>query len=118
LLRRRCSRVGFVRTLDIVMLPIQQLTSSALGEIIRRQPPSEGRTTFAWQIAVGAAVARATTVRLVNGVLMVSASDPRWIAEIKAARDIVLRRLQQLLGPDAVTKIRLEPPAHPSGGRP
>jgi predicted nucleic acid-binding Zn ribbon protein len=100
------------------MLPIQQLTPSVLAEIIRRQPPSDGRTRFAWQIAVGAALARATTVRLADGVLIVSASDLRWVTEIKAARDIVLRRLQQLLGPDAVTKIRIESPTGPSGGRP
>jgi predicted nucleic acid-binding Zn ribbon protein len=99
------------------MLPIQQLATSVLGEIIRRQPPSEGRTTFAWQIAVGTALARATTVRLVNGVLIVSASDRRWITEIKAARDIVLRRVQALLGPEAVTKIRIESPTAPANGR-
>jgi predicted nucleic acid-binding Zn ribbon protein len=99
------------------MLPIQQLTSSVLAQIIRRQPPSDGRTTFAWQIAVGTTLARTTTVRLVDGVLTVSASDLRWVTEIKAARDIVLRRLQQLLGPDAVTKIRVERPTGPAGGR-
>ena len=99
------------------MLPIQQLTPAILGEIIRRQPPSEGRTRFAWQIAVGAALARATTVRLADGVLIVSASDQRWVTEIRAARDIVLRRLQHLLGPDAVTRIRVEAPAGPAGGR-
>jgi predicted nucleic acid-binding Zn ribbon protein len=98
------------------MLPIQQLTPSVLGEILRRQPPSEGRTRFAWQLAVGAALARATTVRLADGVLIVSASDRRWVAEIKTARDIVLRRVQHLLGPEAVTRIRVEAPAGPSGG--
>ncbi len=99
------------------MLPIQQLTPSVLGEIIRRQPPSEGRTRFAWQIAVGAALARATTVRLADGVLFVSASDARWITEIKGAREIVLRRVQHLLGADSVTRIRIESPAGPSEGR-
>jgi predicted nucleic acid-binding Zn ribbon protein len=99
------------------MLPIQQLTSSVLGEIIRRQPPSDARTTFAWQIAVGAALARATVVRLVDGVLTVSTSDLRWVTEVEAARDIVLRRLQQLLGPDAVTKIRIESQTRPIRGR-
>jgi predicted nucleic acid-binding Zn ribbon protein len=99
------------------MLPIQQLASSVLGEIIRRQPPSDARTTFAWQIAVGAALARATVVRLVDGVLTVSTSDLRWVTELEAARDIVLRRLQQLLGPDAVTKIRIESQTRPIRGR-
>ena len=92
------------------MLPIQRLTSSVLNEIIRRQPPSEGRTAFAWQLAVGAAIARATTVRLADGVMTVTASDERWVTEVEAARDIVLRRLQSLLGPDAVMKIRIQSP--------
>jgi predicted nucleic acid-binding Zn ribbon protein len=69
-------------------------------------------------MAVGAALARATTVRLAEGVLIVSASDARWVTEIKAAREIVLRRVQHLLGPEAVTRIRIESPVGPSGGRP
>ena len=92
------------------MFPIQRLTSSVLGEIIRRQPPSDGRTAFAWQVAVGPALARATTVRLTDAVLTVSASDARWVTEVEAARDIVLRRLQSLLGPEAVTRIKIESP--------
>jgi predicted nucleic acid-binding Zn ribbon protein len=92
------------------MLPIQRLTSSVLNDIIRRQPPSEGRTAFAWQLAVGAAIARATTVRLADGEMTVTASDARWVTEVEAARDIVLRRLQSLLGPDAVMKIRIQSP--------
>jgi predicted nucleic acid-binding Zn ribbon protein len=103
--------------LPFAMLPIQQLTPSVLSEIIRRQPQSEGRTRVAWQIAVGAALARATTVRLADGVLIVSAPDARWVTEIKAARDIVLRRLQHLLGPETVTRIRVESPTGPSAGR-
>ena len=50
-------------TRDTRMRPIQQFTPAVLAEVIRRQPPSEGRTTLAWQVAVGAAIARATTVR-------------------------------------------------------
>ena len=103
----RCSEIRSVRTLD-GMQPIQQFTPSVLAEVIRRQPASEGRTTIAWQIAVGAKLARATSVRLTDRVLTVSASDSRWVTEIEAAREIVLRRLQELLGSDAVARIRIE----------
>jgi len=98
------------------MRAIQQFTPAVLAEIIRRQPPSDGRTALAWQVAVGAAIARATSVQLTDGVLMVTAKDPRWVADVESAPGIVLGRLKQLLGNDAVRTIRI---AHkPSGGRP
>jgi len=104
-----------VRTLaNTRMRPIQQFTPAVLAEVIRRQPPSEGRTTLAWQVAVGAAIARATSVRLADGVLTVTAKDPRWVADIDAS-GIVLGRLKQLLG-DEVRSIRLAD--KPSGRRP
>lgn len=87
------------------MRPIQQLLPVALAEIVRRQPPSPARTSFAWQVAVGPAVARATAVELVSGTLYVKALDPRWIAEVTRAQDSVLTRLKHLLGPDEIRRI-------------
>jgi hypothetical protein len=68
------------------MLPIQNFSSGVLAEIIRRQPPSPARTNFAWQLAVGPALARATVVELAEGVLTVKAVDRRWLREIERAR--------------------------------
>ncbi len=48
------------------MLPIQRFSSGVIAEIIRRQPSSPARTALAWQLAVGSALARATTVELVT----------------------------------------------------
>jgi len=90
------------------MQPIQQFSSSVLAEIVRHQRPSSARTSFAWQLAVGPALARVTTVALVNGVLIVRALDQRWAQEILRARDTVLKRLQHLLGPDTVQALRLD----------
>jgi hypothetical protein len=90
------------------MLPIQNLTSGTLAQILRRQPASPARTGFAWQLAVGPALARATTVALADGVLRVRASDERWGREIERASGVVLARLQQLLGPDHVRAVRVE----------
>jgi predicted nucleic acid-binding Zn ribbon protein len=87
------------------MLPIQHFSSGVLAEIIRRQPPSAARTKFAWQLAVGPALARATVVELAQGVLTVKAVDQRWLREIERARPRVLAKLQALLGREAVTKI-------------
>jgi predicted nucleic acid-binding Zn ribbon protein len=87
------------------MQPIQHFAGGVLAQLIRRQPASEGRTQFAWQLAVGPGLARVTTVTLANGVLQVKATDPRWLKEIDRARRAILPKLQHLLGPGAVTKI-------------
>lgn len=80
------------------MVPLPGIAASVAEEIIRRQPPSKARTEFAWGIAVGAALARTTTVELVDGVLRVTARDARWSREIERNRDVILERLRHLLG--------------------
>jgi predicted nucleic acid-binding Zn ribbon protein len=89
------------------VLPIQHFSTGVLAEILRRQPPSAGRTNLAWQIAVGPALARVTTVALAEGVLTVLAADDRWTQEIRRSRSVVLERLQRLLGSESVQTLRL-----------
>lgn len=91
------------------MVPLQSFTSGVLAEIVRRQPASKERTNFAWQLAVGQALARATTVELKDGVLTVRALDERWIREIARARDRVLGKMRQILGEDQITKMVTRP---------
>ncbi len=89
------------------MIPLQHFSSGVVAGIVRRQPPSKERTAFAWQLAVGPALARATTVELdAQGLLTVRALDTRWTAELERARDAVLARMQGLLGPDEIRRIR------------
>ena len=87
------------------MVPIQSFSSGVLAEIVRRQPASKERTNFAWQLAVGPALARATTVELTDGVLTVRAVDRRWIQEIDRAKVNVMLKMQNILGSDQVTRI-------------
>jgi predicted nucleic acid-binding Zn ribbon protein len=87
------------------MLPIQNFAGGVLAEIIRRQPASKERTAFAWQLAVGPALARVTTVELADGVLNVTTADPRWTREIRRARDVIVERLQNLLEPEKVERL-------------
>ena len=87
------------------MLSVQQLSAGILAEVIRRQPASAARTTFAWTVAAGPAMARAASVEIRDGVLLVSARDAGWAREIARARDTLLPRVQALLGRDAVTSI-------------
>jgi predicted nucleic acid-binding Zn ribbon protein len=88
------------------MNPIQSFSGGVLSEIIRRQPASKERTNFAWQLAVGPALARVTTVALSETTLTVSARDERWLKEIARSKDVILAKLQQLLGRDAVRVIQ------------
>jgi predicted nucleic acid-binding Zn ribbon protein len=87
------------------MVPLQSFSSGVLAEIVRRQPASKERTNFAWQLAVGQVLARATTVELCDRVLTVRAVDKRWIQEINRARASVMQKMQQILGPDQITRI-------------
>jgi predicted nucleic acid-binding Zn ribbon protein len=89
------------------MVPVHDFSTSVLAEIVRRQPQSLARTNFAWQLAVGQAVARATTVQLQDGVLTVRAVDRRWLREIDPMRATVLDKLQQVLGKEQITRIDL-----------
>jgi len=89
---------------------VQSLHSFApavLAEIIRRQPASKEKTSFAWSMAVGPALARATTVELRDRTLRVSARDQRWAREVERAHHTILARLQHLLGRDAVEGISI-----------
>ena len=89
------------------MRSIQTFAGGVLADIVRRQPPSPARTSFAWQLAVGPALARVTSVELDGATLQVSAADPRWLNEIRRAREVILPKLQHLLGPGAVTRISI-----------
>ena len=89
------------------MVPLQNLATGVIAEVIRRQPASPGRTTFAWTVAVGPALARSATVTLAGDVLKVRVRDPRWAIEIERAADTILERMQHLLGAASVSRIEI-----------
>jgi len=87
------------------MRPLTHALPGALRYLLHDLPLSEGKVGFAWGAAVGPAVARATTVKLENGVLIVETTSAQWTREVKRASPVILKRLQSLLGEDAVTSI-------------
>jgi len=87
------------------VLPLHTVATSVVAEMIRRQPASKEKTAFAWGVAVGPAIARATSVELRGATLVVAARDARWASEIERARDVILSRLQNLLGSTSVAAI-------------
>jgi hypothetical protein len=89
------------------MVPLQNFATGVLAEVIRRQPPSQARTAFAWTVAVGPALARSTTATLSGTILTVRARDPRWAKEVERAADTILRRMQHLLGAGNVVRMEI-----------
>jgi predicted nucleic acid-binding Zn ribbon protein len=88
------------------MRSIQTFAGGVLAQIVQRQPPSPARTSFAWQLAVGPALARVTSVQLEGTTLQVRSADPRWLEEIDRALATILPKVQELLGAKTITKIR------------
>jgi len=91
----------------VIVQSLQTFAPGVLAELLRRQPPSRERTAFAWSVAVGPAIARATSVELAGDVLTVRARDQRWAQEVHRNRATVLARLQDLLGKDAIRDVSI-----------
>jgi Dna[CI] antecedent, DciA len=91
------------------MVPLRTASTRALQTLLSDQPVTAAKVAFAWQVAAGPAMARATTTAWIgDGVLRVRVRDPAWRREVAAARPIIAERLQQLLGADIVKKIAIE----------
>ena len=93
--------------------------SSAVARLVRPAPLSPEKVLFAWRAAVGPAVARVTRVRLggLLGTLEVIVDDDRFGDELTRSVPLVLSRLQELLGDDAVSGIDVKRPGKAPGRR-
>ena len=87
------------------MRPLTHALPGALRLLLQEMPLSNGKVEFAWSAAVGPAIARATAVKVENGVLIVETTSAQWVIEIKRSSSIILKRLQSLLGDDAIVRI-------------
>lgn len=88
------------------MISVRDVAPGAVGALLRGQPLTAAKAAFAWRAAVGAAMARATSIELAaNGTLRVSAESDHWRRETRRSAAVVRRRLARLLGPDAVRRI-------------
>jgi hypothetical protein len=91
------------------MQPLRSASTRALQTLLNDQPSTAAKVTFAWQIAAGPAMARATAVVwTADGLLRVRARDDAWRVEVSRARPIVAERLGQLLGAGVVKRIVVE----------
>ena len=78
---------------------------ASVDECIMGNVVSAGTGQAPARQAGGAAIARATTVALADGVLAVTCLDPQWAREVHRIRHELLRQLGRWLGPDVVTRI-------------
>jgi hypothetical protein len=79
---------------------------SVVGRLLARQPLSAAKVSFAWRVAAGPALARATRVALAgDGCLLVSATDEHWRRELERSADIVRGRMQRLIGAGVIKEI-------------
>lgn len=79
--------------------------TSVLAEMLARQPMSPGKLQFAWRAAVGAALARASTLDWREGRVVVRMSSPEWTRELERLKPIVLERMRTILGRETVSRI-------------
>ena len=91
------------------VVPLQSFAPGVLADVIRRQPPSSARTAFAWELAVGAGMARSTSVEVIDRILIVRARDASWAREVERAADVILQRMQHVLGPAAIARLEVAP---------
>jgi len=87
------------------MRPLSEAVPAALLQLLRTMPLSDGKVTFAWKAAVGPALERATDVKLVDRTLFVETTSLQWRREIARSNAVILQRLQEFLGTEAVTSI-------------
>ena len=100
------------------MEPIQSLLPSAVARLVRPAPLCVEKVLFAWRVCAGPAVCRVTRVRLTSDrVLEVELDDGRFGDELTRSAPALLRRVQDLLGADAVDRIAIRRPEPPRRGR-
>jgi hypothetical protein len=91
-------------TLDDVK-PLTMLTDSVLPALLARAPLTPEKIDFSWRLAVGAPVHRACAIALTSGTLVVSVPDRAWAREIERSLDVILSRMQRMLGRDVVRRV-------------
>jgi len=87
------------------MEPVGPLVDSVIPRLLAQSPMTPEKVNFAWRLAVGAAIDRVTRARLA-GVTLIVEGDPHWLREVDRSSDLILSRLQRLLGADAVRGIK------------
>ena len=77
-----------------------------VAEVIRKAPLTDEKVTFAWRLAVGPAVAKATRCASdADGTLLSAAESPAWLDGVRQSVGLIRSRLAHFLGDDAIKRI-------------
>src|SRR5512134_337096 len=89
-----------------VVEPLNRSATRAIQTLLGGQPNTAAKVAFAWTIAAGTALGRASTPTWsTDGTLVVRAASEHWRRELDRARPLIVERLRDLLGPDVVRKV-------------
>lgn len=94
------------------MRPLQDAMPGALAQVLLKAPLTPGKINFAWRAAVGPALERASAARLEGRVLVVETRGPQWTRELTRSAEVILARLEKLLGDGVVTRIDVRSGPH------
>jgi hypothetical protein len=91
---------------DQFVIKANKIMPAVVADVIRKAPLTDEKVTFAWRLAVGPAVDRATRVRLdAQGTLHVSAEAPAWLDGVRQSVGLIRSRLAHFLGDDTIKRI-------------
>jgi predicted nucleic acid-binding Zn ribbon protein len=100
------------------MEPLQHFVNAAIASIVRPAPLSAEKVLFAWRLAVGPALARATRVTLSDtGAVEAAVDTQHWGDELERSAPLVLERMRNLIGEDVVNRIDIIRPPVPQTRR-
>lgn len=89
-------------------MSIRQIIDKVLDTSTRRKDMLEHRASYMWPEIVGPGINRQTTRRYVaDGVLHVYISSATIKAELEFAREAIMRRINEAIGSEVITAIRL-----------
>jgi hypothetical protein len=93
------------------MRSLQHTATTVVRRLLADQPTSQAKIAFAWQLAVGAAMARNGTPEWQgNGTLRVRTTSAHWHRELSIGRAVILERLAEILGRGVVTTLVIPEP--------
>lgn len=79
----------------------------AMRLLLAAQPLTEAKVRFAWTLAAGPAVVRASSVTFADGILAVRVKSDSWRQAVERSRPVVHARLAEFLGPGIVRTITI-----------
>ena len=90
------------------MIAARHCVTTALQTLLKTQPLSNSKVSFAWSVTVGPKIDQATSVALQSeGILNLRAENRLWAQEVLRSSALIISRLNRLLGADVVKRIEL-----------